>query len=53
LDAHIRHLNVTVPKDAVASIHRHLEDAALEMMERNMAARIVRAQEVGFTPPAG
>ncbi|KUJ38069.1 Maleamate amidohydrolase [Streptomyces sp. MBT84] len=53
LDAHIRHLDVTVPKDAVASIHPHLEGAALEMMERNMAARIVRAQEVGFTPPAG
>ncbi|MEU6514982.1 isochorismatase family cysteine hydrolase [Streptomyces sp. NPDC046978] len=53
LDAHIRHLDVTVPRDAVASIHLHLEDAALEMMERNMGARIVRAREVGFPPPTG
>ncbi|MET8961604.1 isochorismatase family cysteine hydrolase [Streptomyces sp. NPDC004074] len=53
LDAHIRHLDVTVPRDAVACIHLHLEDAALEMMERNMGARIVRAREVGFPPPTG
>ncbi|MER6535000.1 isochorismatase family cysteine hydrolase [Streptomyces sp900105755] len=48
LDAHIRHLDVTVPKDAVASIHPHLADAALEMMERNMGARIVLEKEVDF-----
>ncbi|MFE2102719.1 cysteine hydrolase family protein [Streptomyces sp. NPDC059468] len=48
LDAHIRHLDVTVPRDAVASIHPHLEAAALEMMERNMGARIVQAMEVNF-----
>lgn len=48
LDAHIRHLEVTVPRDAVASIHPHLAAAALEMMERNMGARIVRAREVAF-----
>ncbi|MEV7976935.1 isochorismatase family cysteine hydrolase [Streptomyces sp. NPDC086519] len=48
LDAHIRHLEVTVPRDAVASIHPHLAAAALEMMERNMGARIVRAREVDF-----
>jgi nicotinamidase-related amidase len=47
-DAHIRHLDVTVPTDAVASIHPHLEAAALEMMERNMGARIVLAREVDF-----
>ncbi|MEI5528171.1 isochorismatase family cysteine hydrolase [Streptomyces brasiliscabiei] len=51
LDAHIRHLEVTVPKDAVASIHPHLESAALEMMERNMDARIVTAKEIDFTRP--
>ncbi|MFF4825929.1 cysteine hydrolase family protein [Streptomyces sp. NPDC001312] len=51
LDAHIRHLSVTVPRDAVASIHPHLEAAALEMMERNMGARIVTAGEVDFTAP--
>lgn len=49
LDAHIRHLDVTVPKDAVASIHPHLASAALEMMERNMGARIVTAKEIDFT----
>ncbi|MEU3983818.1 isochorismatase family cysteine hydrolase [Streptomyces sp. NPDC026672] len=53
LDAHIRHLDVTVPRDAVASIHPHLESAALEMMERNMGARITTAKEIGFAhPPA-
>ncbi|MFF4041186.1 cysteine hydrolase family protein [Streptomyces sp. NPDC001816] len=49
LDAHIRHFDVIVPRDAVASIHPHLERAALEMMERNMGARIVRAEQVDFT----
>jgi nicotinamidase-related amidase len=40
LDAHIRHLKVTVPRDAVAHIHQDLAEAALRMMERNMGARI-------------
>lgn len=53
LDAHIRHLDVTVPKGAVASIHPRLEAAALDMMERNMGARIITAKEVDFTPPTG
>ncbi|WP_107122123.1 cysteine hydrolase family protein [Streptomyces sp. DSM 15324] len=52
LDAHIRHLDVTVPRDAVASIHPGLGNAALEMMERNMGARIVPAKEVDFRPRA-
>ncbi|MFC8095727.1 cysteine hydrolase family protein [Streptomyces sp. NPDC057301] len=52
LDAHIRHLTVTVPQDAVASIHPHLEAAALEMMDRNMGAHIVAAKEVDFAPPS-
>ncbi|WP_345015196.1 isochorismatase family cysteine hydrolase [Streptomyces shaanxiensis] len=51
LDAHIRHLEVTVPEDAVASIHPHLASAALEMMRRNMGARIVTAKEIDFTRP--
>ncbi|MFJ8715790.1 cysteine hydrolase family protein [Streptomyces violaceus] len=50
LDAHIRHLEVTVPRDAVASIHPHLASAALEMMERNMGARITSAKATDFTP---
>ena len=46
LDAHIRHFEVTVPRDAVAHIHQNLADAALEMMELNMGAEIVDADEV-------
>ncbi|MFI8231219.1 cysteine hydrolase family protein [Streptomyces sp. NPDC085900] len=40
LDAHIRHLEVTVPRDAVAHIHNDLAEAALRMMERNMGATV-------------
>lgn len=40
LDAHIRHLDVSVAEDAVAHIHADLADAALRMMERNMGAHI-------------
>ncbi|WP_406005232.1 cysteine hydrolase [Streptomyces sp. NBC_00637] len=40
LDAHIRHYDVTVARDAVAHIHADLADAALVMMERNMGARV-------------
>ncbi|MFG2539351.1 cysteine hydrolase family protein [Streptomyces sp. NPDC048511] len=46
LDAHIRHLMVTVPEDAVAHIHSDLADAALLMMERNMHATITTAEAV-------
>jgi nicotinamidase-related amidase len=38
LDAYLRHFDVCVPKDAVASIHAHLGEAALEMMRVNMDA---------------
>lgn len=40
LDAYIRHIDVAVPRDAVAHIHEDLADAALRMMETNMRARI-------------
>lgn len=46
LDAHIRHLRVTVPRDAVAHIHADLADAALRMMERNMGARVCDSDEL-------
>ncbi|GGQ79056.1 MULTISPECIES: cysteine hydrolase family protein [Streptomyces] len=46
LDAHIRHLRVTVPRDAVAHIHAELADAALVMMERNMGARVCDSEEL-------
>ncbi|MFJ2829147.1 cysteine hydrolase family protein [Streptomyces sp. NPDC087263] len=48
LDAHIRHLRVTVARDAVAHIHPDLAEAALRMMERNMGARISTADDVRF-----
>jgi nicotinamidase-related amidase len=43
LDAYVRHYRVTVPRDAVAHIHQHLAEAALEMMETNMRAEITTA----------
>jgi nicotinamidase-related amidase len=43
LDAYVRHFRVTVPRDAVAHIHEHLAEAALEMMETNMRAEITTA----------
>ncbi|MFG2174160.1 cysteine hydrolase family protein [Streptomyces niveus] len=48
LDAHIRHLRVTVPKDAVAHIHPDLADAALQMMERNMGVAVRSAATIDF-----
>jgi nicotinamidase-related amidase len=48
LDAHIRHLEVSVPRDAVAHIHEDLAGAALRMMERNMGAEIVTVDTVRF-----
>ena len=43
LDAHVRHLGVRVVTDAVVAIEDSLGDAALAMMERNMAAELVTA----------
>ncbi|MEV4400490.1 isochorismatase family cysteine hydrolase [Nonomuraea sp. NPDC049607] len=40
LDAYVRHYELTVPPDCVASIHPDLGQAALHMMERNMSARL-------------
>ena len=45
LDAYVRHLEVTVVHDAVAHIDEGLGRAALEMMRRNMRARIVEAAD--------
>jgi nicotinamidase-related amidase len=46
LDAYVRHLRVTVPRDGVAHIHEDLADAALKMMERNMRATLTACAEV-------
>ncbi|MFF5896897.1 cysteine hydrolase family protein [Streptomyces argenteolus] len=48
LDAHIRHLQVVVPDDAVAHIHEDLALAALRMMERNMGATVGSGKAVDF-----
>jgi nicotinamidase-related amidase len=45
LDAHVRHFEVAVPTDAVAAIHDHLAEAALEMMERNLSAELCEASD--------
>jgi nicotinamidase-related amidase len=46
LDAYVRHFDVVVAIDAVAAIYDDLGDAALQMMERNMGAELVRAEDV-------
>ena len=46
LDAHIRHFEVTVVRDAVAHIHPALAEAALRMMETNMGARLCDAEHL-------
>jgi nicotinamidase-related amidase len=46
LDAYIRHFEVAVPRDAVAHIHEHLAEAALELMELNMDAEIDDADSI-------
>ncbi|WP_445397905.1 cysteine hydrolase family protein [Streptomyces sp. LE64] len=51
LDAHIRHLAVTVAKDAVAHIHPDLAEAAFHMMERNMGAEIRPAVQISLDRP--
>ncbi len=51
LDAYVRHYEVTVAGDAVAHIHRDLADAALEMMARNMRARVVTGADLDWTDP--
>lgn len=46
LDAHIRHFDVIVPRDAVAHIHEDLAGAALRMMERNMGAHVCWSKDL-------
>jgi nicotinamidase-related amidase len=45
LDAYIRHFEVAIPRDAVAHIHEHLAEAALELMELNMDAELCSADD--------
>jgi nicotinamidase-related amidase len=50
LDAHVRHFEVVIATDAVAAIYDDLGEAALTMMERNMGADLVGAEEAGLSP---
>jgi nicotinamidase-related amidase len=45
LDAYMRHIEVAVPRDAVAHIFEDLADASLRMMERNLHAEVCDAGE--------
>ena len=45
LDAYIRHIDVAVPRDAVAHIFEDLAEASLTLMERNMHAEVCAAGE--------
>jgi nicotinamidase-related amidase len=53
LDAYVRHYEVSIPRDGVAHIHENLATAALEMMERNMAAEITSCANVRLSAAAG
>jgi nicotinamidase-related amidase len=52
LDAYVRHFEVAIAPDAVAHIHEDLAHAALRMMETNMRARLVPADEQAFASMA-
>jgi nicotinamidase-related amidase len=52
LDAYVRHLDVTVPRDGVAHIYEDLADSALEMMERNMRAELTSCADVKLSAAA-
>jgi nicotinamidase-related amidase len=49
LDAHLRQIPATIVRDACAPIFEDLAEAALKMMERNMGAQIVDADDVRFS----
>jgi len=46
LDAYIRHFEVMVPPDAVATIHPELQEAALQMMRINMKADLTPTEDL-------
>ncbi len=49
LDAYVRHLDVSIPRDGVAHIHENLAGAALDLMERNMSAEITSCADASFS----
>ncbi len=52
LDAHVREFAVTIARDACATIHPELADAALRLIEINMHARIAASAEALDPEPA-
>jgi nicotinamidase-related amidase len=48
LDAYVRHLEVSVPRDGIAHIHENLAEAAVTMMERNMNARVTTCADANL-----
>ena len=46
VDGYVGHFQVAVPRDGVAHIHEHLAKSALEMMERNMHAKVAAAADL-------
>jgi nicotinamidase-related amidase len=48
LDAHIRHVDVSIARRTVAHIDSELADAALRMMETNMSTALVQLDDLYF-----
>jgi nicotinamidase-related amidase len=49
LDAYVRHFELAIPPDAVAHIDEDLASAELRMMETNMGAQLVDADQRAFS----
>jgi nicotinamidase-related amidase len=52
LDAYVRHLGVTVPRDGVAHINEDWAKVSLELMEQNMDAQIASCADVSLSAAA-
>ena len=52
LDAYVREIEVAVPRDAVAHIHKELADASFRMMESNMGADVTPSADCHLRHPS-
>jgi len=48
LDAYVRRLDVSIPRDGVAHIYEDLANSAIEMMQRNMRSEITSCADVAL-----
>jgi len=48
LDAYVRRLDVSIPRDGVAHIYEELANSAIEMMQRNMRSEITSCADVAL-----